>query len=142
MTEVRPARDQVEVDAALALRYEVFCVEQGVSLAEERDGRDGEALHLMVVEDGEVISTCRLLAVGSEVKLGRMAVAPAHRGRGLAAELLVEADARARELQAQTITLAAQLGARALYERAGYASYGDVFLDAGIEHVMMGKPLE
>ena len=142
MTEVRPARDQVEVDAALALRYEVFCVEQGVSLAEERDGRDGEALHLVVVEDGEVIGTCRLLAVGSEVKLGRMAVVPTHRGRGLAAELLVEADARARELQAQTITLAAQLGARALYERAGYASYGDVFLDAGIEHVMMGKPLE
>jgi predicted GNAT family N-acyltransferase len=142
VTEVRPARDQVEVDAALALRYEVFCVEQGVSLAEERDGRDGEALHLVVVEDGEVIGTCRLLAVGSEVKLGRMAVAPTHRGRGLAAELLVEADARGRELQAQTITLAAQLGARALYERAGYASYGDVFLDAGIEHVMMGKPLE
>jgi predicted GNAT family N-acyltransferase len=141
VTEVRPARDQAEVDAALALRYDVFCVEQGVSLAEERDGRDGEALHLVVVEDGEVIGTCRLLAVGSEVKLGRMAVAPAHRGRGLAAELLVEADARARELRAQRIALAAQLGARALYERAGYAPYGDVFLDAGIEHVMMGKAL-
>jgi predicted GNAT family N-acyltransferase len=141
VTEVRPARDQAEVDAALALRYEVFCVEQGVSLAEERDGRDGEALHLVVVEDGEVIGTCRLLSEGSEVKLGRMAVAPAHRGRGLAAELLVEADARARELHAQRIALAAQLGARVLYERAGYASYGDVFLDAGIEHVMMGKAL-
>ena len=141
MTEVRPARDQSEIDAALALRYEVFCVEQGVSLAEERDGRDGDALHLVVVADGEVVGTCRLLAEGSEVKLGRMAVGAGHRGRGLAAELLVEADARARELQAQTITLAAQLGARALYERAGYATYGDVFLDAGIEHVMMGKAL-
>ena len=97
MTEVRPARDQAEVDAALALRYDVFCVEQGVSLDEERDGRDGEALHLVVVDGGEVVGTCRLLPVGSEVKLGRMAVAPTHRGRGLAAELLVEADARARE---------------------------------------------
>jgi predicted GNAT family N-acyltransferase len=141
VTEVRPARDQSEVDAALALRYEVFCVEQGVSLAEERDGRDGNALHLVVVDDGEVVGTCRLLAEGPEVKLGRMAVAPAHRGRGLAAELLVAADARAREWRAQRIALAAQLGARALYERAGYAPYGDVFLDAGIEHVMMGKAL-
>ena len=141
MTEVRPARDQTEVDAALALRYEVFCVEQGVSLAEERDGRDDEALHLVVVDDGDVVGTCRLLLVGSEVKLGRMAVAPAHRGRGLAAELLVEADARARELHAQRIVLAAQLTAQALYQRAGYAPYGDVFLDAGIEHVMMGKAL-
>jgi predicted GNAT family N-acyltransferase len=142
VTEVRPARDQPEVDAALALRYEVFCVEQGVSLAEERDGRDGDALHLVVVEDGEVVGTCRLLAEGSEVKLGRMAVAPGHRGRGLAAELLVAADAQAREWRAQRIALAAQLGARTLYERAGYAPYGDVFLDAGIEHVMMGKALD
>jgi predicted GNAT family N-acyltransferase len=142
VTELRPARDQSEVDAALALRYDVFCVEQGVSLDEERNGRDGEALHLVVVDDDVVVGTCRLLADGSTVKLGRMAVAPSHRGRGLAAELLVEADARARELRAQRIALAAQLSAQALYERAGYAPYGDVFLDAGIEHVMMGKALE
>jgi predicted GNAT family N-acyltransferase len=142
VTELRPARDQSEVDAALALRYDVFCVEQGVSLDEERDGRDGEALHLVVVDDDVVVGTCRLLADGSTVKLGRMAVAPSHRGRGLAAELLVEADARARELRAQRIALAAQLSAQALYERAGYAPYGDVFLDAGTEHVMMGKALE
>ena len=142
MTEVRPARDRSEVDAALALRYEVFCVEQGVSLAEERDGRDGEALHLVVVQDGELVGTCRLLVEGSEVKLGRMAVAPAHRGRGLAARLLVEAEAQARALRTQRIALAAQVTAQALYERAGYAHYGDVFLDAGIEHVMMGKALE
>jgi predicted GNAT family N-acyltransferase len=142
VTEVRPARGQSEIDAALALRYEAFCIEQGVSLEEERDGLDGEALHLVVLDDGEVVGTCRLLLVGSEVKLGRMAVAASHRGRGLAAELLVEADARSRELRAERIALAAQLTAQALYERAGYAPYGDVFLDAGIEHVMMGKALE
>ena len=142
MSEVRPARDAAEVDAALALRYDVFCVEQGVSLAEERDGFDDQALHLVVVDDGEVVGTCRLVAHGTEVKLGRMAVAPTHRGRGLAAELLIEADARAHELHARRIALAAQLSAQALYERAGYAHYGSVFLDAGIEHVMMGKALE
>ena len=48
VTEVRPARDQPEVDAALALRYDVFCVEQGVSLEEELDGLDDDALHLVV----------------------------------------------------------------------------------------------
>jgi len=139
--DVRPARDQAEVDAALALRYDVFCIEQGVSLEEERDGRDDEALHLVAVDGGVVVATCRLLSEGPEVKLGRMAVAPSHRGRRLAAALLVEADTRARELGARRIVLAAQLSAQAVYERAGYAPYGDVFPDAGIEHVMMGKPL-
>ena len=142
MTEIRPARDQSEVDAALALRYDVFCVEQGVSLEEERDGRDDEALHLVVVDGGEIVGTCRLLADGSDVKLGRMAVAASHRGRRLAAALLVEADAQARELRARRIVLAAQLTAQAVYRRAGYAPYGDVFLDADIEHVMMAKALE
>ena len=142
MTEIRPARDQSDVDAALALRYDVFCVAQGVSLEEERDGRDDEALHLVVVDGGEIVGTCRLLADGSDVKLGRMAVASSHRGRRLAAALLVEADAQARELRARRIVLAAQLTAQAVYDRAGYAPYGDVFLDADIEHVMMAKALE
>jgi predicted GNAT family N-acyltransferase len=139
--EVRPARDQSEVNAALDLRHDVFCVEQGVSRADERDGRDADAVHLVAVEDGVVIATCRLLIEGRTVKLGRMAVARSRRGLGLARALLTEADAQARALDAKRIVLAAQLGAQTLYERAGYEPYGDVFLDAGIEHVMMARAL-
>jgi predicted GNAT family N-acyltransferase len=141
LIQVRPTRDDREVAAALALREEVFCGEQGVSLAEERDGRDADALHLVAVDDGTVVATCRLLVEGTTVKLGRMAVARSRRGLGLARQLLTEADASTRALGAERIVLAAQLSAQALYERAGYAAYGDVFLDAGIEHVMMAKTL-
>jgi predicted GNAT family N-acyltransferase len=139
--EVRPTRDDREVAAALVLREEVFVGEQGVSLAEERDGRDEEALHLVVVDDGVVVATCRLLVEGTTVKLGRMAVSRTRRGLGLARALITEAEARARALGAERIVLAAQLSAQALYDRAGYDAYGDVFLDAGIEHVMMSKAL-
>lgn len=141
MIEVRPTRDDSEVAAALVLREEVFVGEQGVSLAEERDGRDQEALHLVVVDDGVVVATCRLLVEGTTVKLGRMAVARTRRGLGLARALITEAEARGRALGAERMVLAAQLNAQALYDRAGYDAYGDVFLDAGIEHVMMSKAL-
>jgi predicted GNAT family N-acyltransferase len=141
MTEVRPARDAGEVAAAMALRRAVFCDEQGVSLADELDGRDAEALHLVVVQDGAVVATCRLLADGAKVKLARMAVARSTRGRGLAGALLAEAERRAPALGAQRIALDAQLGARAIYERGGYRACGDVFLDAGIEHIAMVKDL-
>ncbi|MEN3281326.1 MAG: hypothetical protein V7607_2466 [Solirubrobacteraceae bacterium] len=141
MIQVRPTRDQAEVAAALALREEVFCGEQGVSVAEERDGLDEEALHLIVVDDGVVVGTCRLLVEGTTVKLGRMAVSRTRRGLGLARALITEAEAQARAVGAQRIVLAAQLGAQALYDRAGYDAYGDVFLDAGIEHVMMARAL-
>jgi predicted GNAT family N-acyltransferase len=139
--QVRPTRDDAEIAAALALREEVFCGEQGVSLAEERDGRDEEALHLVVVDDGVVVATCRLLVEGTTVKLGRMAVSRTRRGLGLARALITEAETQARALGAKSMVLAAQLNAQALYDRAGYDAYGDVFLDAGIEHVMMAKTL-
>ena len=141
MTEARPARGAGEVAAAMALRRAVFCDEQGVSLADELDGRDDEALHLVVVEDGVVVGTCRLLADGETVKLARMAIARAARGRSLAGALLAEAEEQARALGGRRIALDAQLGARSVYERAGYLADGDVFLDAGIEHVAMTKHL-
>ena len=49
--EVRRPRDEHELAAALALREEVFCGEQGVTFDGDRDGRDDEALHLVAVDD-------------------------------------------------------------------------------------------
>jgi predicted GNAT family N-acyltransferase len=140
--EVRAAAGQPEVWAALDLRREVFVDEQGVALEEDRDGRDDAALHLVAFDDGgELAGTCRLLLDGGRVKLGRMVVRADARGRGIAGLLLAEADARARDLGATTIVLGAQLAATGVYERAGYARYGEVFDDAGIDHVMMRRDL-
>ncbi|WP_205696309.1 GNAT family N-acetyltransferase [Conexibacter sp. SYSU D00693] len=139
--------DEAELAAALALRHEVFCLEQGVSEEDELDGRDAEAEHLVVVDDdGTVVATCRLLHGSPDgdrerpaTKLGRMAVRRDLRGRGLARALLDEADVRAARVGSGRIVLTAQLDAIGLYERAGYAAWGDVFLDAGIEHRWMAK---
>lgn len=139
-TVVRRAAGPEEVASAIALRAAVFVDEQGVPLEEELDGRDGEALHLVAVDaDGDVVGTCRLLADGAVLKLGRMAVAPSARRGGIGLRLLELADAEADACGAQRTVLAAQLSAESLYERAGYRPRGDVFLDAGIEHVWMEK---
>ena len=140
MIEVRRARDD-EVRAARELRHTVFVVEQGVPLADELDGRDGEALHLVALEDGAVVATCRLLSDGATVRLGRLAVAAVARRRGIGSRLLAEAEVQARELGGRRIALAAQTGALAVYERAGFRSCGEPFRDAGIEHLMMEKAL-
>jgi predicted GNAT family N-acyltransferase len=142
MTEVRPARDAAELGAALALRHEVFVVEQQVPIEEEIDEHDETALHLVAVDGGRVVATCRLVRDGDTVTLGRMAVVASERGRGLASALLAEAESRARADGARRIALAAQTGALGLYERAGYTAYGERFLDAGIEHLMMARRLD
>jgi predicted GNAT family N-acyltransferase len=142
VTEVRPARTPPELWAALALRRAVFVDEQGVPLDEELDGRDDEASHLVAVEpDGTVVGTCRLLRQGATVTLGRMAVAPPARGRGLGAQLLAEAERAARDAGATRMGLAAQVDAIGLYDRAGYEPVGERFLDAGLEHQRMEKAL-
>ena len=141
---VRVVVSAAEREQAFAIRCEVFVGEQEISVDEEFDALDDEAEHLLAFDGGRPAGTCRLLGVGTAtVRLGRVAVAPRFRGRGLAAELLELANERARAAGAGRIVLKAQLTARGLYERCGYVVAGDgaVFLDAGIEHVEMVKAL-
>ena len=141
MTEVRAVRGDEELAAALALRRAVFVEEQGVPLDEELDAHDAEALHLVALDGADVVGTCRLLDDGDALKLGRMAVAAPARRRGIAQRLIEEAEAQAHARGVDRIRLSSQIGARSVYERAGYLAYGELFLDAGIEHVMMEKAL-
>lgn len=139
--EVREASSDDEVAAALALRERVFCGEQGVSVEADRDGRDPEASHLVAVDDGLVIGTCRLLFRGPVARLGRLAVEPARRGDGVAAAILAEADRAALAEGSEAVSLHAQTYALELYLRAGYVEQGARFVEEGIEHVSMEKRL-
>jgi predicted GNAT family N-acyltransferase len=112
-----------------------------VSPEADRDGRDAEATHLVAVESGRVIGTCRLLFRGRVARLGRLAVEPDERGRGVAGDILAEADRVSRAHGADRISLHAQTYALALYERDGYRERGVRFMEEGIEHVAMEKLL-
>jgi predicted GNAT family N-acyltransferase len=159
--EVRQARGRRELEAALSLRHEVFCVEQGVPQREELDGRDADGIHLVAVEERsdtggvhigeagyqtdaepvEVLGTCRLLLVGRTVQFSRLAVRGDSRRRGIATALLEIADAESRAAGGRRLVLHAQTYAQSLYENAGYRTRGGVFREAGIEHIAMEKEL-
>ena len=90
--EVRRYRGDREMTELLSLRHDVFCVEQGVPVYEELDGRDGEGVHLVAVSDGAMLATCRLLFVGPTVQFSRLAVRQSARRQGIATALLPLAD--------------------------------------------------
>lgn len=128
--------------ACLALRFAVFCEEQGVSEAEERDGRDGEARHLLARADGVPAGTLRLRVVEGAAKLERVCVAKPMRGTGLGAALTEAALALAARLPGVTYAkLGAQVPVIAFYERLGFTAEGPEYLDAGIPHRDMTRPL-
>jgi predicted GNAT family N-acyltransferase len=135
---VRRPRDEEELAAALALRIEVFCGEQGVTFDGDRDGLDDGALHLVAIDGGEVIGTCRMLIErGETARFGR----PRARGTGVGALLLAEAEREARAAGATRIGMNAQTDALSLYRRAGFRPYGERFDEEGIEHLGMEKHL-
>jgi len=139
--EVRRAHGPEEMEHVRSLRYEVFCVEQGVPEHEELDGRDQEALHLVAVADGALLATCRLLMVGNTAQFSRLAVRASARRRGIASALLAAADDESRAAGARRVVLHAQTYARGLYDNAGYRARGRAFVEAGIEHIAMEKQL-
>jgi predicted GNAT family N-acyltransferase len=141
--EVRWVAGEEEMRGAIAVREEVFCREQGVSRAEELDGRDEEARHVVALApgDGQVIGTARVLLAGADAKIGRVAVERAWRHRGVASRMLDLTLDGARECGCTRARLAAQIEAAALYERAGFVVESEPFEEAGIMHVWMGLAL-
>jgi len=126
-----------------AIRRAVFIDEQGVPEALEWDADDADALHLLaILADGTPIGCARLLRNDHLCgHIGRMAVLPAWRGRGVGRALLAAAIRLARAQGHATIRLSAQTHAARFYADAGFAAMGDPYEEAGIPHIAMLKCL-
>jgi len=118
-----------------AIREEVFVIEQGVPQELEWDGQDEDATHFMAVnEAGQTIGCARLLATG---QIGRMAVVPAQRNRGIGNRLLDAAVNEAIRQSMSKVFLHAQSYAADFYRKAGFRAIGTEFQEAGIPHIAM-----
>lgn len=140
---VRTARfadlDPTTLYALLRLRVDVFVVEQRCPYP-ELDGRDLEpdTRHLWLERAGTPVAYLRILTEpDGAARIGRVVVAPAHRGQGLARRLLTEALA---QLSGHRCVLAAQTYLVDFYASFGFAPVEDEFLEDGIPHISMRRP--
>lgn len=131
-----------DLDTCLQLRFEVFVDEQGVPVEEERDALDDTATHLLALQDGAPVGTARVVFQDDIAKIGRVCVVKSARGTGLGAKLIEACVAAAQEREGITkAKLGAQTHAIGFYEKLGFEAFGPVYLDAGIDHRDMMKPL-
>lgn len=128
-----------EVHDLLALRQRVFMLEQTCLFA-EIDGHDPEARHLLGREDDALLVCARLLPAGVKMaarSIGRIAVAPQARGRGLGRAVTAEA---IRRYLAEDPTAPIDLSAQAhlverLYAPFGFRPLGAPYDEDGIPHL-------
>jgi len=132
---VRRADWSRDREALRAIRERVFVAEQSVPAELEWDGEDECAIHLIAVDEaGRAIGTARLLPTG---QIGRMAVLPAWRRRGVGSALLQGALVIAREPGRPAPFLNAQSAVLDFYQRHGFLPEGGEFMEAGIPHRRM-----
>jgi ElaA protein len=130
----------------LALRSEVFVIEQNCVFL-DIDGLDPLTLHLLGAgDDGALQAYARLIPPGvkaPDALIGRVVTAPAARGGGTGRVLMAEAVAQCERLwPGHAITLHAQAHLARFYGSFGFAAVGDQYIEDGIPHIEMRKPLQ
>lgn len=131
-----------DIETCLALRRTVFIDEQNVSEADEIDGRDGDALHLLAHRADRPVGTARILLRDGVAEIGRVCVLQEARGTGLGAAIIKACvDLAAAHPGISKAKLGAQTHALPFYEKLGFTAFGPVYDDAGIPHRDMERSL-
>jgi GNAT superfamily N-acetyltransferase len=131
---------EIAENFALQIRIEVFVHEQGVPIEIEQDIYDFSALHAILFHDGIPIGTGRLFKEdsGSTIySIGRVCVLKSYRQQGFGRLIMNSLIEKAKHQRATQCQIHAQVTSRSFYERLCFMSTSDVFMEAGIEHVMM-----
>ncbi|MBV9586859.1 MAG: GNAT family N-acetyltransferase [Alphaproteobacteria bacterium] len=129
-----------------ALLYELLRFRQAIFVVEQRcaypdlDGLDQQAEHLLLRANGKLAGCLRVIPFRDEnrVKIGRVAVAEAARGKGLARRMMLEALARCRGgYRDYEVALSGQTYLAPFYESLGFVTTSAPYDDYGLSHVDM-----
>ncbi len=134
-----------ELYELLRFRQQIFVVEQG-SPYPDLDGLDQSARHLLLRDTGTLGGYLRLaptlgplaLSSGRAIGIGRVALAPQLRGRGLGRMLMEQALRLCRDdYPSRPVVLRAQRHLAPFYQSFGFAVTSEPFDDFGVTHVEM-----
>lgn len=126
-----------ELYEILKARAEIFVVEQKINY-QDMDNIDYDSLHCFFMEDNKVIAYLRAFYENNKdtVKVGR--VLTLKHGSGIGKELMMQSIKVIKEkMQCQKIVIHAQKYAVGFYEKFGFKTISDEFLEEGVVHVVM-----
>ncbi len=136
---VRKTNDFDDLQQIRQIRNLVFVGEQGCP-PEMEIANEEESIHFLALSDQDPCGAARWRKTEKGFKLERFAVLKEFRGMGVGAALL---DAVLHDLPSENepVYLNAQLEAVSFYERFQFIQKGDIFVEAGIQHMQMAVPV-
>ncbi|PYE38672.1 GNAT family N-acetyltransferase [Psychrobacter fozii] len=148
----------VDLYHILKARSQVFVVEQNCAY-QDMDELDFDCLHLIAHQNEALVAYCRIIppefnklrsnlsssdattkvSDASMSSIGRVLVLAAHRGDGLARDMMNHAIAHCRKKygKKRPIIISAQAYLISFYESLGFVPEGEHYLEDNIEHVKM-----
>ncbi|MDQ0224117.1 GNAT family N-acetyltransferase [Metabacillus niabensis] len=136
---VQQVTTKEQLEDAFKIRQEVFVNEQKVPVEEEIDQFEDEAIHIVLYDERTPVGAARLRILDGIGKLERICVLSSCRGKGAGKQLVDKLEEIASSEGVKKFKLNAQTHAIPFYERLGYKTISDIFMDAGIPHVTMIK---
>jgi predicted GNAT family N-acyltransferase len=129
---------QTDRESLRHIRDQVFINEQKVPIEDEWDNKDETAIHFLASNAEGSIGCARVIVEENLLHIGRVAILSGYRNKGIGRHLMqyVLTWCKQQNLQAG-IYLHAQTSRIGFYEHLGFAAKGDIFMDAGIEHIEM-----
>ena len=131
-----------ELHQIMVLRQQVFVVEQNCPY-QDADEKDISSHHLMGYIQLKLVAYLRLVKPGisyPEMSFGRIVTAPSERGKGIGVALMKEGIIQSKLLYGTTKNrISAQSHLVPFYERFGFSTNGQEYLEDDIPHTEMLK---
>lgn len=125
-----------ELHGILRARAQIFIAEAGMHYVDP-DDVDFRSLHIFGVEDGRVVAYLRAFSVDAEaVKIGRVLTLTHGKGHGTAL-MNYAIQAIPERLPCRKIVMDAQTHAVPFYEKLGFSTTSEEYLEEGLPHVDM-----
>ncbi len=133
--EIKQIVNLTELEQALAIRRQVFCIEQNVSEEIEMDEFDDVATHILAFINDKPAGTARWRFTEEGAKMERFAVLKEYRGKDVGEALVKYTLDKLKDND--FIYLNAQESVIKFYEKFGFLSVGNRFYEADIPHKKM-----
>ena len=131
-----------ELYSLLKLRSEIFVVEQDC-VYQDLDGKDAKALHVIGIENKEVVAYTRIFKPGDYfdiASIGRVAVHKDRRKYGYGKDIMqASINVVNDKFKEQKIKISAQTYLSRFYTELGFKAVGEGYLEDGIPHIEMLK---